>query len=124
MKIEKWTLPSGIVVPVVEARVTLLSELVHGRRLLTTGQYRPHIVIGPESQRVAVCNGNAVTENYLGVMFVGEVDSLEPGESGTVGLALMWFPQESYGAVLPGATFTIREGPHIVGFGTILARPQ
>jgi hypothetical protein len=124
MKTEKWTLPSGIVVPVVEAHVTLLPELDHGRKLLTTGQYRPHIGIGPQSQRVAVRDGDTITENYLGVMFVGGPDSLEPGGSGTMSLALMYFPEVAYSEAIPGATFTIREGPHIVGFGTILSRPQ
>ena len=33
-----------VMVPVVEARITLLSDLLQGRRLSTTGQYRPHIV--------------------------------------------------------------------------------
>ena len=61
----------SVMVPVVEARITLLSDLLQGRRNSTTGQYRPHIVIGPESQRVAVRDGNRMTENYLGVMFVG-----------------------------------------------------
>jgi len=124
MKTEKWVLPSGIVVPVVQAQVTLLSELSHGRKPLTTGQYRPHIVIGPQSQRVAVRNGKAITENYLGVMFVGGPDALEPGESAEVSLALMYFPEESYSEMLPGATFTIREGPLVVGFGAILSDPQ
>jgi hypothetical protein len=55
-------------VPVVQAEVTLLSELSHGRQLLTTGQYRPHIVIGPQSQRVAIRDWNVVKEKYLGVM--------------------------------------------------------
>ena len=33
-----------VMVPVVEAKFTLLSELSRGRRFLGTGQYRPHIV--------------------------------------------------------------------------------
>jgi len=33
------------------------------------------------------------------------------GESSEVSLALMYFPEESYDEVTPGATFTIREGP-------------
>jgi hypothetical protein len=65
-------------IPVVQARVTLLSELAHGRRLLNTGQYRPHLVIGPQSQRVAIRTGKTLTEKYLGVMFVGGSRGHEP----------------------------------------------
>src|SRR5580700_10984602 len=75
-------------VPVVEAKFTLLPELSHGRRGLSTGKYRPHIVIGPESQRIAIRKGNRLTENYLGVMFVGGPDSMEPGDAANVKPAL------------------------------------
>jgi hypothetical protein len=112
----------SVMVPVAEARVTLLPDLSHGRRLLNTGQYRPHIVIGPRSQRVAIRDGNRMTENYLGVMFVDGPERMEPGDTAAVKLALMWFPDETYADVQPGATFTIREGPLIVGYGVILTR--
>ena len=111
-------------VPVVQAQVTLLPELPHGRRLLNTGQYRPHIVIGPQSQRVAIRSGNAFTEKYLGIMFVGGPEAMSPGENAEVTLALMYFPEDPYEDVRPGATFTIREGPLVVGFGVILSRSQ
>jgi hypothetical protein len=110
--------------PVVQAQVTLLPELSHARRGLTTGQYRPHIVIGLLSQREAIHSGNALTERYLGVMFVGGPDALNPGESAAVSFVLMYFPEEPYDEVKPGATFTLREGPLIVGFGTVLSRSQ
>jgi hypothetical protein len=109
-------------VPVVQAEVTLLPELSRGRRLLTTGKYRPHIVIGSQSQRVAIREGNRLTENYLGVMFVGGPDAMEPGDTVEVKLALMYFPEEPYNEVQPGATFTVREGPLIVGYGVIRSR--
>ena len=111
-------------VPVVQAEVTLLPELSRGRRLLTTGQYRPHIVVGPQSQRVVIRDGNVCTEKYFGVMFVGGPEAIAPGESAEVTLALMYFPEEPYSEVGPGATFTLREGPNIVGFGVIVSGPQ
>ncbi len=115
MKTEKWTLPSGIVVPVVQAVVTLLPELSRGR---STG-YVPHIVIGPQSQRDAILDGNRCTENYLGVMFVGDAETIRPGETAEINLALIYFPGVDYSEVRPGVTFTIREGPRVVGFGVI-----
>jgi len=111
-----------ITVPVVEAKFTLLPELSHGRRGLSTGKYRPHIVIGPESQRVAIREGNHLTENYLGVMFVGGPDTMEPGDAANVKLALMYFPEYPYEEVQPGVTFTVREGPFVVGYGVIQSR--
>ena len=57
-------------------------------------------------------------------MFVAGPEVIDPGESSEVSLALMYFPEESYNAVTPGATFTIREGPLIVGFGVVLPRSQ
>lgn len=112
----------SITVPVVEASVTLLPELARGRRGLGSGGYRPHIVMGPQTQRVAIRDGNRFTENYLGVMFVGGPDTLEPGETADVKLALMYFPEYPYDEVQPGATFTVREGPLIVGYGVVQSR--
>jgi hypothetical protein len=51
-------------------------------------------------QRVAILDGNRFTENYLGVMFVGGPDTLEPGDTADVGLALM-YPEVPYGEVQP-----------------------
>jgi len=109
-------------VPVVEAKVTLLPELSRGRQGLSSGKYRPHIVIGPESQRVAIREGDRFTENYLGVIFVGGPDTMEPGDAANVKLALMYFPEYPYEEVQPGVTFTVREGPLIVGYGVIQSR--
>jgi hypothetical protein len=112
----------SITVPVVEASVTLLPELAHGRRGLGGGGYRPHIVMGPQTQRVAIRDGNRLTENYLGVMFVAGPDAIEPGDTADVKLALIYFPEYPYEEVQPGATFTVREGPLIVGYGVIQSR--
>src|SRR5215831_5898231 len=112
----------SLMVPVVEAKVTLLPELSRGRQGLSSGKYRPHIVIGPESQRVAIREGDRFTENYLGVIFVGGPDTMEPGDAANVKLALMYFPEYPYEEVQPGVTFTVREGPLIVGYGVIQSR--
>ena len=112
----------SLMVPVVEAKFTLLPELSHGRQGLSSGKYRPHIVIGPQSQRVAIREGDRFTENYLGVMFVGGPDTMEPGDAANVKLALMYFPEYPYEEVQPGVTFTVREGALIVGYGVIQSR--
>ena len=117
MSAAKWILPTGIAVPVVRAQVTLPRALQDP----TSGQYRPHIVIGPQSQREAIRNGNVLTEDYLGVSFVGGPGLMKPGESAEVSLALIYSPQVDYSKVKPGATFTVREGAAIKGFGVILS---
>jgi hypothetical protein len=60
------------------------------------GKYRHHIVIGPESQRVAMHEGNRSTENYLGGILVGGPDSTGSGDTANVKLALMHFPEYPY----------------------------
>lgn len=48
--------------------------------------------------------------------------SSEPGDAASVKLALMYFPEYPYEEVQPGVTFTVREGPLIIGYGVIPSR--
>ena len=109
--------------PSVSATVTLLPEC--GLRRLEGRQYRPHIVIGPTSQRKAhIAEGNVLTEQYLGVAFLTGPDELLPGVSAEVSFVLAYFSSvpDQYTSVVPGATFTLREGGSIVGFGIVNQR--
>lgn len=63
--------------------------------------------------------GNELTEHYLGVWVTDAPDELSPGHSAVVTLILMYWPDEPYLDVIPGATFTLREGGNIVGFGSV-----
>jgi hypothetical protein len=110
-------------VQLVTASVTLLPEIQPGR-FLSQHVYRPHIVIGPTSQREAhIGPGNRLSEPYLGVQFRSGPD-LCPGVSAKAQFVLMYFHDapDLYAAVVPGATFTIREGPRIVGYGIVEER--
>jgi hypothetical protein len=80
----------------------------------------PHVVIGDPEQREAIKIGNNLTENYLGVCVTDAPDELSPGQTSEVTLKLMYWPEERYQNVKAGATFTLREGPNIIGFGTVL----
>ena len=109
--------------PSVTATVTLLPEC--GPRRIQGGQYRPHIVIGPTSQRQAVvAEGNVLTEKYLGVVFRSGPEELNPGVPAEVSLVLAYFREvpAQYASVVPGASFTVREGGSIVGYGTVNQR--
>jgi hypothetical protein len=109
--------------PSVSATVTLLPEC--GVRGLKGQQYRPHIVIGPTSQREAhVAKGNVLTEQYLGVAFKDGPDELLPGVPAEVSFVLAYYcsAPDQYASVAPGAPFTLREGGSIVGYGIVKQR--
>jgi len=112
-------------IPTIRASLTLLPELERGRNTLWRG-YRPHIVVGPSDQRRARMQGNTIAERYQGVVFMDEYLKIEPGDTVEVTMALMYYhePNVLYEDVVPGATFTLREGATIVGYGTVLSRAQ
>ena len=82
--------------------------------------YRPHIVIGDPSQREAIQDGNRLTEEYLGVTFHSGPEEVKIGEELRVELLLLFYPHPAYDNLKSGVTFTVREGPHIVAFGSVL----
>jgi hypothetical protein len=85
-------------------------------------RYMPHLVVQSPDIRQAVLQGNTLTDDYyLGVYFWDGPDEYEAGEAGLYLLRGM-YPRVNYDALQVGATFTIREGASIVGFGTVLAR--
>jgi len=83
------------------------------------GSYRPHIVVGDPKQRQAVVIGNELQETHLGVAFLTGPEKVEAGEPFQAELALIYFPHPAYETLAPGVTFTIREGPRVVGFGEV-----
>ena len=113
--------------PRITAQITFLPASEGGRETLPTdfsgGQYRPHVVVGDPNQRKAVFVNDVAQENYLGVAFVGGPSNVVTGASVVMELALMYWPNVSYDLLVPGATFTLREGPHIIGFGTVQTAP-
>ena len=110
-------------IPIIRASLTLLPELERGRNTLWRA-YRPHIVIGPPEQRKAKLEGNTCVERYQGVVLMDEYLQIEPGETVEVSMLLAYYqePNVLYEDVVSGATFTLREGPTIVGYGVVLSR--
>ena len=113
--------------PRITAQITFLPPSEGGRETLPTdfssGRYRPHVVVGDPKQRKAVLVNNVAQEKYLGVAFVAAPSNVLAGEPVVVELALMYWPNVSYDSLIPGATFTLREGPHIIGFGSVRTAP-
>jgi hypothetical protein len=110
--------------PLVEAEITFIPESEGGRSMppsliSANGSYRPHIVVGDPDQRRAIMVGNEVRETYLGIVFEAGPLTVEFNEPFNAEFSLLYYPHPAYDSVKPGATFTIREGPGIVGFGWV-----
>jgi hypothetical protein len=107
--------------PIVTATLTLLPELERPRNTGWRG-YRPHIVVEPLTPDMATRRANMATDRYQSVVFLDEYVTIAPGDTKEVILGLWAYPDNQYENVIPGATFTLREGPHIAGYGTITDR--
>lgn len=109
--------------PTIEVEVTFLSTEAGGRAhppdLLATC-YKPHLVVQSPDVREAVYEGVFRVEPYLGVVFISGPAQPTAGQSSRVTLLLGYYPNVDYGALRDGATFTVREGGKVVGFGKVL----
>ena len=110
----------------IEAEVTFIPESEGGRKAppehLCGNNYRPHLVIGNPSQRQARLIGHFIAEEMLGIAFTSGPDNVRPGQTFTAKLELAFYPHPAYDALVPGATFTIREGAQIVAYGRVISR--
>lgn len=111
----------------IETEITFLTKTEGGRDIpdgMFQGfRYRPHIVIGDPMQRQAIAaDGNRLTEDYLGVAFSDGPDHIELGQPAITRMVLVYWPRVDYSAAVPGATFTLREGGHIIAHGRIAKR--
>jgi hypothetical protein len=82
----------------------------------------PHIVIQSPDVRVPRCDGTTILDDYLGIRFLSGPTTLLPQHSYDCEFGLMYHPRVDYDAVCVGATFTLREGGKVVGFGTVMER--
>ena len=116
--------------PVIECEITFLSEREGGRKRFGNGmlsgyQYRPHLVVGDINQRKAILDENKFgMEEYLGVAFFDGPEIIEPDIVIKVSMVLMYFPNVNYEKLIPNATFTLREGAKVVGFGSVIMRRE
>lgn len=106
-----------------ECAVTFLSEANGGRKappVLNGGIFRPGTVIGDPSQRRAILDEhNHDTQAHFGITFESG-PRVVPRDAEFIATAfLTFYPGVDYKEYVPGATFTMREGHKVVGFGTI-----
>jgi len=108
--------------PRITAKITFLGTSEGDREVLpanlSSGQYRPNVVIDPNQLR-AVTVESVHEETYFGVTFVCGPAQILPGQSFLADLVLMYWPNIKYERLITGATFTIREGLHTVGYGRV-----
>lgn len=110
--------------PAIEAEVTFLKTEEGGRSAplrLEPGSpfYMPHLVIGDPARRDAA---GTKSKELLGVAFRRAPVAVAPGQTMKLLMDLMYHPQVDYRELVPGATFTVREGPRIVAYGRVLKR--
>ena len=109
----------------IRARVVFRNTKGGGRQQppVDTNEYRPHVVIGDRNQKEALFadDGRTLVEEYLAVVFTGDGRPMEFDKEWDVVLRL-WNDAADYSGLVPGATFTIREGGHIVGSGEVLEK--
>lgn len=88
--------------------------------LLSSGKYRPHLVIGDPNQRNVIHNEMKIgKEEYLGITFVNQKTELKEEQEIEATISTL-YSDIDYNSLTTGATFTIREGGKIVGNGKIL----
>ena len=90
------------------------------------GRYRPHIVIQSRETRQAKIelrdDMRHIVDEYLGIAIWSGPDPIPISQPFTATLLLMYAEHPAYGHVVPGAEFTVREGPKIIGHGRVLSR--
>lgn len=115
----------------ISAEVVILSSDEGGRAtpllpVAYRGQYRPHIVLQSRETRqakVELRDGiRHIIDEYLGVAFWSGPDPIPVSQPFTATLFLLYPEHPAYGTGVPGAEFTLREGPKIIGYGRVLAR--
>jgi hypothetical protein len=127
----------------IDCLVTVISKSDDGSGRSTVPKlngnwYRPHVVVGdpqqreaklithtyeiekPDGSKVLETSDKWIDEEYLGVSFDTAPDDVDLDHSFRAKLALMYWPNLKYENLTAGATFTIREGGTVVGFGEVI----
>jgi len=82
----------------------------------------PHLVVQDPNVRRAIKKGTMIVENYLAVRLLSGPTEYEAGQAGIFHLELMHAPHVWYDVLQAGATFTVREGSRVIGYGTLIER--
>ncbi len=111
---------------VVRAEVRFLPADEGGRKTAPrldgtlASSYRPHLVVGDSTHDVRWPDGR-LGKYYIAIAFVGGPSQVALGETVAARFVFM-FPEQGTAAVVPGVTFTLREGARIVAEGRVASR--
>jgi hypothetical protein len=87
-------------------------------------RYSPHLVVQMPDIRQAIMEENNIVEDYVPVEFLDGPLDYVAGETGRFQIAIVHAIKTSCESLHPGATFTVREGSRIIGFGTVVERKE
>ena len=113
--------------PQIVVDIVMLSSNDGGRTRGITidaeSRYMPHLALDDRANRKARTDSNNQSlEHYMGVHFEPRLSVADPTTgSGQYPLRLMYYPRVDYSTLRTGATFTVREGGHIVGHGVVVS---
>ena len=111
----------------IRANVTFLTEEQGGRKqpAWNSRTFRTHVVVGDPGQREVKTaeDGRTLTEQYLDVCFDGDGEEITQGVEHEVLLVLANYRAIEYEKLVPGATFTLRGGGRIDGYGRVVQGP-
>ncbi len=108
---------------IVKLKLTPLTKNEGGRATPIYDQpnYKPHLVIEKftcESEQYKSIVNNP--SKYLGVVFLGNNRQLKLNIENEVTVGLL-YPEVNYSELKKGSPITVREGNHIVAFGTVVS---
>ena len=106
-------------IPTIKAKIMFLNEKDGGLKqmpMLKRERYLPHLVVQDQNAREAL-----IADEYLGVQIINGPEVISPDNEYEFDLALINYPVVKYERLQEETTFTIRDGPRIVGFGRVIA---
>ena len=109
----------------VEAEITLRSTANGGRKypdgILEGFQFRPGIVRGDRDQPEPIADSSGLhAEIRQGVAFLSGPHQIVSDKAFRATFAVIGWPSPYCDWIQPGETFTIREGPMIIGSGCVI----
>ncbi len=111
----------------VVANVTFLTEEQGGRKrpAWNSREFRTHVVVSDPGQHEVNTaeDGRTLTERHLHACLDGDGEELTQGIENEVLLVLACYRAVENERLVPGATFTLREGGRIVGHGRVVQGP-
>jgi hypothetical protein len=109
-------------IPVIKVKMTYLSEEETSRRLTPCIGQMPHLVVQDTAIRKPVNKNRTILDEFLGVYIKSVPPDIRPDTEGEYELALFFYPNVNYDKLKSGATFTVRAGGAVIGYGEVIEK--